>query len=77
MISDLQLLLFHDCSHYSSIRTQRAASTKLRALLLLGTQYEYIHDMVHLVAGYEFHRNLDDDTARTGDGMHVPRSCSI
>ena len=40
------------------------------------TRYEYFHDsMVHLVAGYEFHRNLDD-TARTGDGMHVPRSCT-
>eukprot|EP00550_Attheya_septentrionalis_P003205 CAMPEP_0198286700 /NCGR_PEP_ID=MMETSP1449-20131203/5698_1 /TAXON_ID=420275 /ORGANISM="Attheya septentrionalis, Strain CCMP2084" /LENGTH=823 /DNA_ID=CAMNT_0043984485 /DNA_START=392 /DNA_END=2864 /DNA_ORIENTATION=+ len=34
----------------------------------------WIHEMVHATAGFEYHNQLDK--ARTGDGMHVPGSCT-
>eukprot|EP00978_Attheya_sp_CCMP212_P004610 scaffold10049_cov70-Attheya_sp.AAC.2 len=34
----------------------------------------WIHEIVHSTAGFEYHRLLDK--ARTGDGMHVPGSCT-
>ena len=32
------------------------------------------HELIHGVSGFEYHNNLE--SARTGDGMHVPGSCT-
>jgi len=34
-----------------------------------------MHEIVHGISGYEFNNNLE--AARTGDGMHVPGSCTM
>jgi hypothetical protein len=34
-----------------------------------------IHELVHGIAGYEFNNNFE--AARTGDGMHLPGSCTM
>ena len=34
-----------------------------------------IHELIHGVSGFEYHRALD--AARTGDGAHVPGACTV
>ena len=33
-----------------------------------------IHELTHGVSGFEYHNNLE--SARTGDGIHVPGACT-
>ena len=41
---------------------------------IVGEMSGQIHELTHGVSGFEYHNNLE--SARTGDGIHVPGACT-